>query len=101
MSGSVPMNGEATNVPISRRLSLLPLWGSATVVTSASEWWPDRADGTDRREQCTTLNGHRSSATSDGELGSNSVSESWTIGGGSITRRSRSPKPHARAARGC
>jgi hypothetical protein len=37
MSGSVPMKGEATNVPISRRLSLLPLLGSATVVTSASE----------------------------------------------------------------
>lgn len=25
----------------------------------------------------------------------------WRIGGGSITRRSLSPKPHARAAMGC
>lgn len=101
-SGSMPTKGEATRVPIRRRLSLLALLGSATVVTSASGVWVDvEVEEDERRAQWTTLKGHRSSATSDEELGSKSVRVSWRIGGGSITRRSRSPKPQARAAIGC
>lgn len=93
-SGSAPTNGEATSVPINRRV-VRCVEGSLIAVTSVlglSE---------DRRVQWTTLKGYRSSDSSDGELGSKSARVSWTIGGGSITRRSRSPKPQARAARGC
>lgn len=62
---------------------------------------PVDREGTERRAQCMILKGQRSSATSDGEVGSKLSRDSWTMGGGSITRRSRSPNPQARAAMGC
>lgn len=35
-SGSIPTNGDATSVPISRRLFLWALFGSVVLVTSSS-----------------------------------------------------------------
>jgi hypothetical protein len=51
--------------------------------------------------QCTTENWwRRRAARSDCER-EGSWMVSWTMGGGSMTRRSRSPKPQLRAAEGC
>ena len=91
VSGSIPMNGVATRVPISRRPIFEGFIGSGTDVTSAPDACTDNWSGTDHRVQCTTLKGHLSSATSAADSGSKSASLSCNIGGGSMTRRSRSP----------
>lgn len=101
ISGSMPMNGDATRVPIKRRQSALTLLGSGTLVTSERDVSVLGSLCTVKREQWAIWKGYWSRARSDGDSGSKSLNESCAIAGGSMTRRSRSPNPQARAASGC
>ena len=58
-------------------------------------------EGAGKRKQPTVNRGSRSISLSSADPGLKSVSNIWMIGGGSTGRRSRSPAPQARAAKGC
>jgi len=93
LCSSSPTKGDETSVPINRRcwrLSVVPGMAVSSLLVTGSQ-----------SVQCTTdmllfIMASNSSLVEPGE--STSI---WRMGGGSITRRSRSPKPHALAAIGC
>ncbi|EAQ91295.1 hypothetical protein CHGG_03230 [Chaetomium globosum CBS 148.51] len=88
---SSPTNGLATSVPISRRCCRK---SSGMLLMS---FWPFSS----QMLQCTTENWWRRRRATSSLLRVASWMVSCTMGGGSITRRSRSPKPQLRAAEGC
>lgn len=57
--------------------------------------------GARKRKQPTVNRGSLRISLSSADPGLKSVRSIWMMGGGSTGRRSRSPAPHARAARGC
>lgn len=88
---SLTMLGDETSVPINLRANIWPGWAGAMSLSSCSVMWLMSVQW-------------RASMPVWSVTGAPVAEQkvlSSMMGGGSITRRSRSPKPQARAAMGC